>query len=169
MDANGVSRGNVDEAHQCPVTTIFGEVDVIRLAYRRRGYTNLYPADGALNLPAEKHSHGLRKLATMEASRGSFQDAVEAIQQATGQRLGQAPGPRAHRPRRLRLRRRLRLTSSGPGDARRPAGALPRRQADCVMRPEALREATREAAARASPKLTTRLSKGELGQPEADG
>ena len=49
---------------------------------------NLYPADATLNLPVERHSHGLRKLAALEASRGSFDDAVAAICRQTGQRLG---------------------------------------------------------------------------------
>jgi hypothetical protein len=39
---------------------------------------NLYPADAALNLPVEKHSHGVRRLAAIEAARGSFQDAHDA-------------------------------------------------------------------------------------------
>jgi hypothetical protein len=45
---------------------------VDRIAYRERGRSDLHPADAALNLPAEKHSHGLRKLAAVEAAQGSF-------------------------------------------------------------------------------------------------
>ena len=34
-----------------------------QIAYRaHRGHCNLYPADGALNLPSEKHSHGVRRM-----------------------------------------------------------------------------------------------------------
>jgi hypothetical protein len=33
------------------------------IAYRGRGVSNLHPADAVLNLPAEKHSHGIRRLA----------------------------------------------------------------------------------------------------------
>lgn len=61
-DAQGVERSHVALLDRKP-GTIFGEVVVERLAYRRPGHSNLYPADGALNLPADKHSHGLRKLA----------------------------------------------------------------------------------------------------------
>lgn len=57
------------------LATIFGPVDVVRLAYRRVGHANLHPADAELNLPAVKHSHGLRRLAAVEASRGSLDDA----------------------------------------------------------------------------------------------
>ena len=41
-----------------------------------------------LNLPVERHSHGLRRLAAIEASRGSYDDTVEAIGRTSGQRLG---------------------------------------------------------------------------------
>ena len=41
---------------------------------------NLYPADAGLNLPAGLHSAGLARLAALEAPRGSYQDAQEAIE-----------------------------------------------------------------------------------------
>ena len=41
----------VETGHTRALTTVFGEVTVTRLAYRRRGHANLYPADAALNLP----------------------------------------------------------------------------------------------------------------------
>lgn len=41
-----------------------------------------------MNLPVEKHSHGLRRLAALEAARGSFEQAAVAIERATGVRLG---------------------------------------------------------------------------------
>jgi hypothetical protein len=70
------------------LATRFGRVTVTRIAYRAPGRSNLHPADAALNLPAEKHSHGLRKLAAIEAARGSFADAATAIERVTGVRLG---------------------------------------------------------------------------------
>jgi hypothetical protein len=68
--------------------TVFGTVSVERLAYRARGAGNLHPADTALNLPVERHSHGLRRLCALESPRGSFEGAVEAIERQTGVRLG---------------------------------------------------------------------------------
>src|SRR5688572_1300100 len=88
VDADGVPRRSVEAGHQRVLATVFGEVTVARLAYRRRGCANLHPADAALNLPAERHSHGLRRLAAQEASRGSFEDATEVIRKATGTELG---------------------------------------------------------------------------------
>ena len=44
--------------------------------------------DAALNLPEEKHSHGLRKLTAIEAARGSMEAAGAAITRATGVTIG---------------------------------------------------------------------------------
>ena len=44
-DAEQVARGSVETGHTRALTTVFGEVTVTRLAYRRRGHANLYPAD----------------------------------------------------------------------------------------------------------------------------
>ena len=44
--------------------------------------------DAALNLPEEKHSHGLRKLAAIEAARGSHEAAAAAVTRATGVKIG---------------------------------------------------------------------------------
>ena len=47
-------RKTVEAGHERTLTTVFGQVKVRRLAYRRKGHANLHPADGALNLPAER-------------------------------------------------------------------------------------------------------------------
>jgi hypothetical protein len=85
----GVARGRVERSHTRSLETVFGTVSVGRLAYRAPGVGNLHPADAILNLPVERHSHGLRKLTALESPRGSFDDAVDAISRETGQRLGQ--------------------------------------------------------------------------------
>jgi hypothetical protein len=111
-----------------------------------------------LNLPAEKHSHGLRRLAAVEAARGSFDDAAAATERATGVRLGKrqvealAAAAAAdvdgfyavHAPAPAPDTDVLVMTFDGKG---------------VVMRPDGLRAATAKAAA--GQKLATRLSKGE--------
>jgi hypothetical protein len=62
----GVTRGRVESGHARVLETVFGPVSVKRLAYRAPGLGNLHPADAALNLPVERHSHGLRKLTALE-------------------------------------------------------------------------------------------------------
>ena len=69
------------------LATVFGKVTVTRMVYGALG-RELHPADAALNLPVERHSHGLRKLEALEGARGSFQDAVDGIERACGQQLG---------------------------------------------------------------------------------
>jgi hypothetical protein len=160
IDAEQVSRGSVETGHTRALTTVFGEVTVTRLAYRRRGHANLYPADAALNLPVEKHSHGLRQLAALEATRGSFDDTAEAIERATGVRVGkrqaeQLAGRAAADVEDFYAQRRPQP------DAERDALVLSVDGKGIVMRPEALRPAAAKAAASATTKLATRLSKGE--------
>ncbi|MCA1700260.1 MAG: ISKra4 family transposase [Actinobacteria bacterium] len=156
----GMRRGDAEAGHERSLATVFGEVRVRRMAYRARGHCNLHPADGALNLPQEKHSHGLRRLAAIESQRGSFCDAAEAVCRATGQRVGkrQLEG----------LARRAAIDFDAFYAGRRPATpdhadllVLSCDGKGVVMRPEALRAATRRQAAKATGKLKTRLSKGE--------
>jgi hypothetical protein len=84
----GAVRSRVEAGHVRALETVFGTVSVGRLAYRAPGVANLHPADAALNLPVERHSHGLRRLCALESPRGSFDGAVQAIERQTGVRLG---------------------------------------------------------------------------------
>lgn len=160
VGADGVARRYAEAGHARPLDTVFGQVTVNRLAYRRRGAANLHPADAALNLPPERHSHGLRRLAAVESTRGSFDAAVDAVERATGQQLGKRQAEQlAHR-------------AAADVDAfydrveRQPAADGDVLVLSCdgkgiVMRPDSLRPATERAAAAATTKLETRLSKGE--------
>jgi hypothetical protein len=158
-DDEGVGRPHVEAGHRRGLVSVFGEVGVERLAYRRRGRPNLHPADGALNLPAECHSHGLRRLAAIEASRGSFGEAVCAIERVTGQRVGK------RQVEELVRRAAADVDAFYAGAQREPADGdvlvLSVDGKGIVMRPDSLRPATQQAAAAATTKLKTRLSKGE--------
>jgi hypothetical protein len=157
---DGVARTRAEKGHVRVLATKFGQVSVSRMAYRAPGAPNVHPLDAALNLPAEKHSHGLRKLAAIEAVRGSHEGAAAAIARATGVTIGkrQAEGLvlraaadvdafcQDRRPEPAPAGHALVLTFDGKG---------------IVMRPEALRPATARAAASARGKLATRLSPGE--------
>jgi hypothetical protein len=79
VDVEQVAHTRVEPEHRRGLATIFGQVTVTRLGYRAVGARNLYPADARLNLPAEKYSHGLRRLAAVESVRGSFEQAAEAV------------------------------------------------------------------------------------------
>jgi hypothetical protein len=159
-DADGLPRTSVEPGHHRALATVFGTVDVQRMAYRRRGQPNLHPADAMLNLPDERHSHGLRRLAAEAAAHGSFDHATGTIRRRTGTRTAkrqvEALATRAAadvadfyatRPQQ----------PTDPGDAL----VLTFDGKGIVMRPDALRPATKAAARTSSSKLATRLSKGE--------
>jgi len=160
VDAAGSRHPAVEGGHQRGLSTVFGQVEVTRLAYRRRGHRNLHPAGALLNLPTEKHSHGLRRLAAIESARSSFDGAAAAMGRCTGQAMGKRQveqlAARAavdfddyyadRPPRRPEPGAVLILSCDGKG---------------IVMRPDALRTATAKAAAAGNTKLATRLSKGE--------
>ena len=160
IGADGKPRRGVERGHERDLHTVLGGVQVTRLAYRAARRENLYPADAQLNLPSSRHSHGIRRLAALEAPRSSFEDAQAAIARHTGQQIG------------TRQLRELTLAAAQDVDAfyaqaeRTPPDGEDLLVLSCdakgvVMRPEALREQTRTHAQSASGKLKTRLSKGE--------
>ena len=160
VDVQQVPRSAVEVGHQRALGTVFGQVDVERMVYRRKGQANLYPADAELNLPAGKHSHGLRRLAAIEASRGSFDAAVEAVERACGQQVGkrQVEGLAAASVVDFEAFYTARQPPAGAAD---DVLVLSCDGKGIVMRPDALRPATAKAAKNSSNKLKTRLSKGE--------
>ena len=165
---DGVVRTRAERGRTRPLVTRFGQVSVSRIAYRSPGRGNVHPLDAALNLPEEKHSHGLRKLAAIEAARGSMEAAGAAITRAAGVTVGKrqveelarrcAAHVEAFYPQRVTglapEEWPLILTFDGKG---------------IVMLPGALRPATAKAAASAEGKLATRLSTGREERPQADG
>jgi len=156
----GVLRTRAEKGRSRPLVTKFGQVTVTRMAYRRPGRPDVHPLDAALNLPEEKHSHGLRKLAAIEAARGSHEAAAAAVTRATGVKIGKrqleelARRAAAH----VDAFYLSRLVSPAPDDH---ALVLTFDGKGIVMRPGALRPATAKAAAAAQIKLATRLSPGE--------
>ena len=131
-----------------------------RCALRTRAARNIYPADTALSLPAGRASHGLRRLAVLEAVRGSFDAATAAITRRCGKVVGK------------RQVEGLIVASACDIDAFYQA-----RIAACctkevllvisvdakgiVMSPGALREATLKAAVKRRGVFRTRLASGE--------
>lgn len=157
---DGIARTRAEKGHRRQLATVFGLVTVTRMAYRAPGAANVHPLDAALNLPAEKQSHGLRRLAAIESVRGSFESAAAAITRSTGVRVAKRQVEelarraaadvdafyRDRRPEPTPKNHALVVTCDGKG---------------IVMRPEALRPATAKAAAVSRNKLETRLSPGE--------
>jgi hypothetical protein len=158
---DGVVRTRAERGRTRKLMTRFGLVTVSRIAYKVPGRENVHLVDAALNLPEERHSHGLRKLAAVESARGSMEDAAAAITRATGAEIGK---------RQVEELARRAAADVEEFYAWREPGEPPEK--DCplvltfdgkgiVMRPEALRPATAKAAENAENKLVTRLSPGE--------
>src|SRR5487761_1584505 len=158
--ADGIRRGNAEADHDRPLVTVFGEVRVRRLSYRHKGAANLHPADRALNLPGERYSHGLRALAATEAARGSFEEAVAAIDRTTAAAVPKRQVEALARSAAVDFEAFF-DTTARPVPEKDDVIVL---SCDCkgiVMRPDGLRPTTAAKAANARTKLKGRLSKGE--------
>lgn len=156
----GGGRTRLEPCHRRELATVVGTVTVTRCALRARGLPNLYPADQVLALPRERHSLGLRRLAVLEAVRGSYDTALDAVGRGCGKVVGK--------------RQLEHLVKAAACDitafytARTPAPAsastllvLSVDGKGIVMRPGHLREDTARAAQRAQHVFRTRLSQGE--------
>ena len=156
---DGITRNRLETGHGRLLATLFGTVKVTRCAWRKPGTGNLCPAGAALSLPAGRHSHPLAKLAAIEAARGSFDAARDAVARRCGPVIGK--------------RQLEQSVTAAAADipafyaARVPepctSSTLVVLSADCkgiVMRPGALRAATAKAAAQLG-KMRTRLASGE--------
>ena len=157
---DGVVRTRAERGRTRPLVTRFGQVSVSRIAYRSPGRSNVHVLDGALNLPEEKHSHGLRKLAAVEAARGSMEAAGTAITRATGVTIGKRQVEELARRCATHVEAFYLHRAIDPAPEEWPL-ILTFDGKGIVMLPGALRPATAKAAASAEGKLATRLSPGE--------
>nr|WP_272902857.1 ISKra4 family transposase [Streptomyces sp. BA2] len=160
VGADGLLRSRLETGHGRLLATVFGTVRVSRCAWRRLEAANVHPADEDLSLPRGRHSHGLARLAVQAATRMSYDAAAETICRRCGPVLGKRQlahllveaaqdidafyDARIVQP--CTVSTVLVLSVDGKG---------------IVMRPEALREATRQAAARRENTFRTRLAIGE--------
>jgi len=155
-----VARPRAEKGRTRPLVTKFGQVTVSRIAYRAPGRPNVHPLDAELNLPEEKHSHGLRKLAAIEAARGSIEAAGAAVTRATGVKIGKRQLEDLARRAAAHVEAFYLLRVISPAPEAWPL-VLTFDGKGIVMLPDALRPATARAAASAENKLATRLSPGE--------
>jgi hypothetical protein len=138
----------------------FGEVTVTRKSYGQRGEASHFPLDEQLNLPKDRYSDGLRQQAALEALKGSYDNAVESIDNTTA----------GHIPKRQSMNVVQDVSQDFEAFYQQERFKVPEETKDLlvlafdgkgiVMRKEGLREGTRKAA-EASKKLNSRLSPGE--------
>ena len=157
---DGVPRTRAEKGRTRPLVTKFGQVTVSRIAYRAPGRPDVHPLDAALNLPEEKHSHGLRKMAAVESARGSMGAACDAVARATGVRIGKRQLEELARRCAAHVEAFYLQRVISPAPDSWPL-VLTFDGKGIVMLPGALRPATAKAAAAAEGRLATRLSPGE--------
>ncbi|MGH9197976.1 MAG: hypothetical protein ACRD1T_19855, partial [Acidimicrobiia bacterium] len=160
--SDGIVREQDRHLHERRLETIFGEVTVTRAAYGAEGTHSLHPLDADLNLPPELYSHEVRRRVAKQAAEDSFDSVVEMLSDYTAAQVGK--------------RQVEELTARAAQDFDvfyQEKGAWTSREAmseilvltvdakGVVMHESALREYTRNRAARTKHKLATRLSPGE--------
>jgi len=159
----GVVGADGEERRHCrgrsrALVTVFGEVTVRRLGYRGVRLDSVFPLDAALNLPPDQYSQGLRRKVGLEVAKGSFDEAVKAIEEGTG---AQVPKRQTEQ-----LSRAISVDfdeyyASKPMAVGSGMLVMSVDGKGVVMRQQDLREATRKAAEASRHKLKTRLSRGE--------
>ena len=164
VDADQIPHRRIEKDHERQLNTVFGTVRIRRIAYRALGCANLHPLDADLNLPIERTSHGLRRLAAIEAARGSFADAKAAIERACGIVIGKLTVEHLTVRAAVDIDRFYRRCQPAFADADVPL-VLSFDAKGIVMLPKDLREDTRKAAeakqADGGNAMKTRLAAGE--------
>ena len=163
IDAEGKERTR-QRTQARGLATVFGSVTVKRTGHGAEGEPSLHPLDGHLNLPEERYSLELCRRAAEEASKNSFDEAVETLAKYTGTRI----------PKRQVEEIVVRAAQDFDAfyESRRQEPQAPRAEQGSVlvittdgkgvvMHKDDLRPATRKAAERRRNKMVTRLSKGE--------
>ena len=160
IDADGVAHRNVEADHDRDLASVVGRIEVCRLAYRHQGAKNLYPADATANLPGQLYSHGLQELAAIESSRGSFEEATEAIRRSSGVAIPKRQVEDLARVAAVDFEA-FYDSVERPEAEKSEVVVISADGKGIAMRPEALRPATAAKAASEEHKLDGRLSKGE--------
>lgn len=87
IGADGVVRTEYRPSDR-GLTTVVGEVRVDRAGYGKAGHATLFPIDAALNLPQDAYSFGMCRQIAEEVAKNSYAEAVQAIENNTGERVG---------------------------------------------------------------------------------
>ncbi len=162
VGVDGIKRSRV-QLHERQIETMFGTIGANRAGYGREGCESLHPLDAELNLPKERYSLELRRRVAEEAAKSSFDETMEMIRKTTAghvpKRQAEELVIRAARDFDDFYRQRHQAAAADPD-----TGSVLAMSVDgkgIVMRPEDLREKTRQAAENRAHKMEKRLSPGE--------
>ena len=165
LGGDGALRSHRRE-RSVPLRSIVGDVRVQRMTYSARGEHSLAPLDAALNLPAREQSFGVQSRVAAEVARGSYDEAVAALDRQAGIKLAKHQAEDIAKDAAVDFdafyKQQGAAKKTEAEDMDKPQlTVLTTDGKGIVMRPEGLRPATQAAAAKASPKLEKRTSKGE--------
>jgi len=147
--SDGVVRSHKRDHMEIGYKSVFGAVRVARTGYSQRGVASLFPRDAQLNLPAHGYSHRLQKRVAAKAVKASFEGVVNDIATETGVRLGKRQVEQIVYAAAQDFDA---FSAQGCAEAvqqqthAKPIQVLTFDGKGVVMRPEALREATRKQA-----------------------
>ncbi len=141
--------------------SIFGDVRINRVGYGAKDVGMLYPLDADLNLPPERYSLGVRKRVAIEAVRGSFDEAVAAVQRTTGAHVAKKQAEEVTVRAATDFDAFYVMAEALEDGSTGPILALSVDGKGVVMRKEDLREATRKVAEQRKLKLDSKLTQGE--------
>lgn len=83
-----VGSDGIKRTHKRPlkrtIKTLFGPLEIIRLAYSKPSFNSLFPLDAMLNLPCSNLSYTLQKHLILEIIEKSFHKSCESLQRWTG-------------------------------------------------------------------------------------
>jgi len=88
--AAGIRHGTAERGTTRGLASIFGPVEVKRIAYRNWQEPALHPADARQALPGDPYSLGMRALAARHLARTGFAQAQQDIEKQTGVKIGLA-------------------------------------------------------------------------------
>jgi hypothetical protein len=158
----GVTRTRAERGHARQLASVFGPVTVTRIAYRAAGVPNVHLADGQLNMPAGKHSHGLAKMTAAAAAAGSLGQACVQVRERTGCALGTRQAQQLARAAAADFEDFYACRRRPPGAAAGDVLVLSCDGKGIMVRPGELRPRAARLAAKAVPKQDGRLSRGEV-------
>lgn len=158
---DGLVRDDMKAACRRPLMSLFGEVVVTRIGYGKYGGQYLYPLDAELNLPVRKYSGLLQRKVVEEIVNISYDQAMASVKRATAGTVPKRQAEQIVVEIAQDFESFSKTCQANVAENTEDLLILTTDGKGVVMRPEALREPTRKAAAKDSHKLKTRLSPGE--------
>lgn len=73
--------------HARRLVSVFGQILIRRIGYGREGSRSIHPLDEQLQLPGRKYSYEIQRLLVKWAVQGPFDEAVDALYEATGTKI----------------------------------------------------------------------------------